>query len=205
MTPEEFSQLLELGHELHGVEFKGPFDRTDKPAFAKVVKAVLAMANRRDGGKVIVGVDEVVEGARRTLRPTGLTETQRKTWGHDDVVENLAKFADPFVTVSTQHVQHDGRWLVVLNVEEFEEVPVLCRRPFETVLRQSVCYVRRRGRLESSEIPTHVEMRELLELATEKGIRRFLSQVHRSGLGIAGLQQVPDDAALFDAQRGDFR
>jgi hypothetical protein len=65
--------------------------------------------------------------------------------------------------------------------------------------------VRRRGRIETSEIPTHVEMRDLRDLATEKGIRRFLSQVHRAGLDIAGLRQVPDDAALFDAQRGDFR
>lgn len=205
MRPEEFAQLLEPGHELHGVEFKGPFERTDKPLFAKVVKAVLAMANRLDGGKVIVGVDEVDDGSRVILKPTGLTLDQLKTWGHDDVVEGLAKFADPFVTISTQHVQHDGRTFVVLKVSEFEEVPVLCSRPFEGVLRQSACYVRRRGRIETSEIPTHVEMRELLELATVKGIRRFLTQVHRAGLATAGLVQVPDDAARFDAQRGDFR
>lgn len=205
MTPEEFAQLLELGHELHGVEFKGPLDRTHKSSFAKVVKAVLAMANRRDGGKVIVGVDEVDDGSMVSLKPTGLTLDQLQTWGHDDVVENVAKFADPFVTISTQHVQHDGRTFVVLEVGEFEEVPVLCKSPFEGALRQSACYVRRRGRIESSEIPTHVEMRELLDLATEKGIRRFLSQVHRAGLDTAGLRPLPDDAARFDAQRGDFR
>lgn len=64
MTPEEFAQLLTLGHEMYGGEFKGPFDRTDKAAFAKILKAVLAMPNRRDGGKVIVGVDEVDDGSR---------------------------------------------------------------------------------------------------------------------------------------------
>ena len=205
MTPEEFAQLLELGHELHGIEFKGPLDRKDKASFAKVAKAVLAMANRRDGGKVIVVVDEVDGGSLISLQPTGMTEAQLQSWGHDDVVENLAKFADPFVTVSTQRVEHDGRTFVVLTVDEFEEVPVLCRHPFEGVLRQGACYVRRRGRIETSEIPTHVEMRELLDLATEKGIRRFLSQVHRAGLDIAGLRQVPYDAALFDSLRGDFR
>lgn len=96
---------------------------------------------------------------------------------------------------------------------EFDEFPVLCKKQYvkqkggkrDVVLREGGCYVRRRGRIETSEIPTHVEMRDLRDLATEKGIRRFLSQVHRAGLDIAGLRQVPDDAALFDAQRGDFR
>jgi predicted HTH transcriptional regulator len=205
VTPEQFADLLALGHETPGVEFKGPFDRTDKPSFAKVVKAVLAMANRRDGGRVIVGVDEVADGAGFSLRPTGLTEAQVRSWGHDDVAEQLGKFADPFVTFSTRSVRHDGRMFVLLDVGEFEEVPVLCRHPFDGVLRQGACYVRRRSRIETSEIPTHVEMRELLDLATEKGIRRFLSRFHRAGIDIAGLRQVPDDAARFDAQRGDFR
>jgi len=75
----------------------------------------------------------------------------------------------------------------------------------DVVLREGACYVRRRGRIETSELPTHVEMRDLLELATEKGIRRFLKQVHKAGLDIAGMRQVPDDAALFDKQRGEFR
>lgn len=93
----------------------------------------------------------------------------------------------------------------MLQISEFEEVLVLCRQPFEAVLRQSAYYARRRGRIETSEVSTHVEMRELLELVTEKGIRRFLSQVHGPGLDIAGLSQISADAARFDAQRGDFR
>lgn len=58
MTNQEFASYLALNHELQGVEFKGPGPRSDKQLFAKVVRAVLGIANRRDGGLLIIGVDD---------------------------------------------------------------------------------------------------------------------------------------------------
>lgn len=215
MTPDEFAQLLDLGHESQGIEFKGPFARADKEQFAEVVRAVLGMANRRDCGLIVIGVDEHDDGtgSGKKLLPVGLSATDREGWDQDAVLSSVNSYVDPFVELDVVSVEHDGKHFVALHVREFDEFPVLCTKPFakqkgnrsDVVLREGACYVRRRGRIETSEIPTHVEMRELLDLATEKGIRRFLKQAHRSGLDIVGLRQLPDDAALFDAQRGDFR
>lgn len=215
MTPEEFADLLALGHETQGIEFKGPFARADKEQFAEVVRSVLGMANRQDGGLVVIGVDEHDDGsgAGKKLRAVGMSEGDRVGWDQDAVVSVVDSYADPFVELDVERVQYEGKHFVVLRVRGFAQFPVLCKKQFvkpkgpksDVVLRQGACYVRRRGRIETSEIPTHVEMRELLDLATEKGIRRFLSRAHRAGLDIAGMRQIPDDAALFDAERGDFR
>lgn len=215
MTPEEFAQLLDLGHETQGIEFKGPFARADKEQFAEVVRAVLGMANRRDGGIVIIGVDEHDDGtgSGKKLLAVGLTAAHREGWDQDALLSSVNSYADPFVELDVEPVDHDAKHFVVLRVREFAEFPVLCTKQFvkqkggktDVVLREGACYVRRRGRIETSELPTHVEMRELLELATEKGIRRFLKQVHKAGINIAGLQHMPDDEALFEAQRSDFR
>ncbi len=54
MDIEEFKQILSLGHELQRVEFKPPFSLCDKEMLAKVVRAIISMANTSDGGKIIM-------------------------------------------------------------------------------------------------------------------------------------------------------
>lgn len=56
MTDQEFAEMLALGHELTGIEFKGSGFASNRQLFAQVAKAVLGMANRRDGGRVVIGV-----------------------------------------------------------------------------------------------------------------------------------------------------
>ncbi|GAI18933.1 unnamed protein product, partial [marine sediment metagenome] len=75
MTDEEFAAILTLDYELPGIEFKGPGLASDKHLFARVAKAVLGMANRRDGGRVIIGVECIPS----VVNPTGLTEPQLRT------------------------------------------------------------------------------------------------------------------------------
>jgi hypothetical protein len=57
VTEEDFAKLLARGYESRGVEFKGPGIRTEKLFLARVVRAILGMANSRDGGtsRLILG------------------------------------------------------------------------------------------------------------------------------------------------------
>lgn len=197
MTEEQFAQIMALGHETTGVEFKGPGSRQSKAILAGVVRAVLGMANRRDGGLVIVGVDE----SGGTPVPRGLTSEDLATWEQEAMTGALAAYADPYVEVHTEFFGYMGKALVIITVEEFREVPVLCKRDFEPKLRAGACYVRRRGRIETSEIPTQAEMRELLELATEKRLRSFLRQAQGAGLAV---RAEPSSADLFDNELGEF-
>lgn len=199
MTDEEFVQLLALGRELSGLEFKGPGPRSDRQLFAQVVRAVLGMANRRDGGTVVIGVQD----DQGSLHPVGVDEEDLATWHYDGVADALAEYADPSVSFDLEFKTHDGRTYVVVEVAEFEDIPVLCKRAYGDILRNGACYVRTRRKPETSEIPAQADMRDLLNLATDKELRRFISRARSAG--IISVSVVPDDRQRFEEQLGDLR
>jgi len=105
--------------------------------------------------------------------------------------------------------EYQGRRFVELEVHEFDELPILCKTTYmerpptqQVILREGACYVRRRGKPETSEIPTQSEMRELLDLAIEKGVRRFITRALAVGLELPG-GSAPSDQERFDQQLRD--
>lgn len=202
MTDEEFAQIMGLSHEIRGLEFKGPGRSTDRRLFAQVVKAVLGMANRRDGGLVVIGVEDLGDA----LHPVGLDDTQLGTWNYDDVADRIATYADPNVSFDIEVREYNGLSYVVIHVEEFADVPVLCKRAYDDVLRDGACYVRPRRKPETTDIPTYADMRDLLDLAIEKGVRRLLAQAQRAGLAVPPeITVAANDQERFDDQLGDLR
>ena len=93
---------------------------------------------------------------------------------------------------------------MVIQVEEFADVPVLCKRDYPDVLRAGACYVRPRRKPETTDIPTYADMRDLLDLAIEKGVRRLLAQAQRAGLFVPPVI-TSIDQERFDEQRGGLR
>lgn len=180
MTEMQLVELLQQGHETVAVEFKSSGMRSDARLFAKVTRAALAMANRRGGGQIIIGVREELG----SLRADGLSQEELSSWTYDNVSAGISSYAEPHVDTTVETVVHDGKYFVVISVSEFEETPVLCKKDYQGILRAGGCYVRRRGRTESVEVPNHSEMRALLDLAVEKGLRRFLQIARRGGVEI---------------------
>lgn len=205
MNETEFDEILRAGYEQRGREFKGPGRRDDSHYLARVARAVLGMANHRDGGLVILGVEE----SAGTLRPAGLSDSDLATWKYDDVATALAVYADPVVTFDLEVVLYDNASFVALTVQEFEDIPILCNRDYQDqqpVLRKGACYVRSRHKPETSEIPSHEEMRELLDLAIDKGLRKFVARARAAGLlGWAPTPSSPTDEELFREQAKDLQ
>jgi predicted HTH transcriptional regulator len=207
MTPEELEELIAAGHEIRGVEFKSPGPRTDKQLFARVTRAVLSMANRPDGGTVVVGVSEPGKGS---LKVSGLSVADQATWTHDEVSAGLAAYADPFVSVALETVALRGKTVLVIRVQSFAEVPVICKKDYsdpkgKPVLRAGAVYVRTRRMPETSEVPSQTEMRELLDSAIQKGVRKFLKQWSAAGLGLTPAPALPTDDEQFDSELGDLK
>ena len=140
------------------------------------------------------------------LTPAGLSDDDLATWRYDDVAAALASYADPALTFDLYTREYQGKRFVVIEVQEFDELPTLCKLTYQepppgrqVILREGACYVRSRRKPETSEIPTQTEMRELLDLAIEKGVRRFLDRARRVGLLLPG-EAAPSNELLFEQQ-----
>jgi len=208
MTDEEFAAILALDYELPGIEFKGPGLASDKHLLARVAKAVLSMANRRDGGRVIIGVN----CSPSVVERIGLTGPQLATWNYDDVASKLAEYAEPSISFDLEIQEYDGKNYVVLEIHVFEQLPILCKKDYPGVLRRGACYVRSRRKPETTEIPTQEDMRDLLDLAIEKGLRKYVTLAYRAGVGLvpiptvtAPLPATTIDQELYDKELDDLK
>jgi len=196
---EILSDVLSRGYESRGVECKGPGHLRDKKFFAKVVRSMIGMANRRDGGLVFVGVED----NHQVLKPVGLNSTDLQTWKYDHVADAIARYVDPNISFELEILDVGGMKIVALQIREFESIPILCRKSYDDILRAGACYVRSRRKPETVEIPSQEDMRDLLDLATEKGLRKYFSQSAAAGVIFPSANLVTDREA-FEQQIGDL-
>ncbi|HEY3116958.1 MAG TPA: ATP-binding protein [Chloroflexota bacterium] len=184
MTREEFTELVRLGCEAPGLEFKPPARRDDVRVGAEVVRAAMALANRRGGGRIVIGVAEDQKG--KALVPVGLTIAELTTWNRDDLSSLLAQYAEPMIEFEQTTLEVDGKQYVIVDIQEFRHTPILCGKTVQhqgkTILRVSALYVRGRRKPESLEVSTYEEMREVIDLAIEKGVQRFAEQLRQAGM-----------------------
>jgi hypothetical protein len=199
MNSDQFSQLLSIGYELRGIEYKGPAPRSDNYIFSEVTKAAIGLSNTRGGGLVIIGVSD----HNGVLTPTGLTPADLQTWRYDDIAAGFAEYADPSISFDREIVDFEGKSFIILKIKEFSEIPILCKKSFsfnkdksnptskaEDILRKGACYVRSWRKPETTEIPTLEDMRSLIEISVEKGVKKFISQTHAAGINISDMARL---------------
>src|SRR5216683_1288834 len=123
LSVEEIEASLFLGYELRGLEVKGPGLRTDSHLFAKVTRAALSMANLRDGGHVLIGIDDTNTAA---MLP-GLNSAELTSWlSYDDVSRKLAEYADPPLRFDLDaRTLSSGATVALVQIHEFADIPVL--------------------------------------------------------------------------------
>ncbi len=194
MKEPEFLELVALG-EARGVELKGPMLLSDKSSI-KVVKAALALSNRRDGGHIVVGVREA-----KLIQPefVGLSLTKVKSWNYDDIADLFERYAEPRIEFTVERQPYDSKVFVILRISEFSDVPILCKKDSEVTV-EGACYVYPIGKAKVKPIPGIQDMRELLDLAAEKRLRHLLAQVGQAGGEVVAT--TPSDA--YDDQIKDF-
>lgn len=200
VSRDELQEALAFGHESRSFEVKGPGKLSDTAYCAKVARAVMAMGNLRDGGLVCLGVDET----QMPQMLPGLDDDQFAAWSDfDDVMDKMARFSDPPVSFKVQPLKLDnGAQVVVLDVAEFDHIPHVCKRDSQRDLQKGMTYVRPRGKPESVPVPSSSEMRELLDLATTKGVRDFIARAAAAGISLSGgpsMEEVEREAFSREA------
>lgn len=118
---DELRSFIRHGSEERNLEYKQSMDWGDPATRAKITKGVLAMANIRDGGVIVVGVED------GTWTPVGLPPAMRDSLNQDQVMAHVAEFADPNVELTVSHVKDDTGQdyedFVVIQVRQFEGTP----------------------------------------------------------------------------------
>lgn len=182
LDDEQLAAIIEVGYEQRGVEFKAAGDRTDRAFLATVARAVLALANQRDGGHVIIGLSE--DGI--DVDGTGLSDEQFRQWlSFDDVTDQINAYADPPVRIQLGRGElSNGRAVVIIEVAEFAEIPILSKKDYPNRIVAKQLYTRSMAKPESSTSVTQNELREVIALATEKQLARFLETAQRAGIGL---------------------
>lgn len=206
MKDEELRQHIQLG-EQRGVEFKSPGDVQDKVLLARVIRGIIAMSNTRDGGLVIIGVTE----QNGVATPVGVSAGHLAGWTRDKLGDKVARYAMPGIEFHLEQVILDGNTFIVISVPEFPEIPTLCTQDFhdpgqnsKLLLREGALYVRPRRKPESVEVRTTEDMRELMDLATDKAIQKFVRRAQYAQImSAAGAPQAPADK--FENELGDMK
>jgi predicted HTH transcriptional regulator len=186
---ERVHAALDTCVESQSIDFK-----ESAPASAieyKIIRTAMAMANLRDGGVIVVGASE--RNASWDL--TGVSDDHLATYAVDELTDRINRYASPPISVELVVVPYRGgaRFLAI-QVREFGETPIVCRRDgaVGSGLKQGVVYVRPLGVARTSEIRAAEDMHDLLDLAAEKRARRILETARRIGM------QAPSPNAQFD-------
>lgn len=199
LSDEELAALIEVGSETRGIEFKGPGSTSSTEFVAVVARACIALANQRDGGHLVIGVIDNDPGGSRG----GLSDAEVGEWlAYDTVVAKVNAYADPPLQLTLARRQlPNGRPVVVVEVSEFSEIPILSAKEFSGKIVRGQLYTRSLAKPESSAQNTQNELREVLALATEKQLQTFLRTARHAGLAV---EAAASSASLFEAERSAF-
>lgn len=167
MTTNEIEQLLEGGTETQRIDFKESC-AWDVEKFAK---DFLAFSNVRDGGYIIIGVNEL-ESPQRFER-AGISGKDRNSYKIDTMRDQMTAYADPHVNFNVDFPKDkSGTEYAVIHVFEFEEIPVICRKDGRDTKRAIVYYRNRDRRWESAAVSNSYDMRDIVERSAVKLERR---------------------------------
>jgi hypothetical protein len=181
-------------------------DQANNDAKREIVKDILAFSNTRDGGVILIGVNDK-SGALE-----GLSEEQYATFDQTKFYDFVQKYTDPRHTANVHRIAIDEKRVVVIDVPEFADVPILCARdanssvnPSKLIRRRAALY-KRTEKATSEVIEDGDAMRELLNrglLRRQDDLSGRRGPFHRPGIRIKGRRLIWADP-LAQLQ-GDYR
>jgi len=171
LSEELIAQLLESGYELRNIEYKSPFNWSDKKATwikEKTIRAILATTNTRSGGQIVIGVETKDD---KSINLKGVTDEELKSLeDFDGIKGEVDGFSFTNTDFDISWGSHKNKKYVVLTIHEFSEIPAICRKNGETkgVLTIYDIYARSKKAPYSSIKATDAELREMIHMAVDK-------------------------------------
>lgn len=164
MDTVELEQRLDGGQETQSFEVKGPMAWTPQ----SLAKDILAMTNLRDGGLILIGVED------QTFARVGVSPTDVATYKIDEMRDQMTAYADPSVDFKVEFPRDEsGTQYVAIRVASFLEMPVICRRDSADTRAGAIYYRTTNRRVESAPVSNSSDMREIITVAASRTRNRL--------------------------------
>lgn len=197
----EIVNYIKYPNEERHLEFKGSVGWNGEIR-AKITKSIMAMANLKDGGWIVIGKEEQED---RSFVLVGMTPEDYDSFDSDEIKAFVYGRTDPPVTFTIRKKDYDSKRFVLIQVNEFENIPIICRRSYGDIIHAGTIYVRSKGKPESIPVPSNAEMREIVDIAIDKGVKEFVQRMQRVGILVpTPAVSAQDDEEDFARQRREL-
>lgn len=128
------------------------------------------MSNLQDGGRIIIGIEN------GTFERKGIASEHKKTFDIDIMKDQMTAYADPHVDFHVKFiVDDDKKEYAIIRVLSFSEVPIICKRDSDDLKAGAIYYRNSNRRAESAIVSNSYDMRNLIELAAIRMMRKKVS------------------------------
>lgn len=193
---QRLSDLLVDPAETLDVEIKPWLDIADKADFARIAKALIALANH-GGGSLVFGYSRQPDGTYVPATPRPATLDTYNTDAINGIVE---RFAEPQFHCSTNFVQDKatGDPHPIVRVPGNHTVPIRARRhgPNGTIISEGTYYIRRPGPKSEGPQSGH-EWDVLLRRCVQQQREALLDGIRALLTGVAPTTTTPDESSLL--------
>jgi len=198
MTNDTFSDLIDYPYEERHIEYK-PSWKWDGVYKSELTKRIISMSNLRDGGWVILGKPEQAD---RTCKAEGMSQENYDSFDQDNVKAYVYSHVEPPINLAVHKKDKDGKLFVGIKVQGFGSVPTICTKNEGTVLKKGMIYVRSKGKPETVPIQNYSEMKEIIDIAIENGIREHIQKTQRAGLK---LELATEEESQYDEELKEIK
>ncbi len=205
MDVSEIDLLAKSVGEDRWHEFKGSMSWNDDYVKLKITKSIMAMSNISDGGRIILGVEEKQDNS---LDPIGMKPSDAKSFEYDSMVDHVNAHAVPYASFALNAISDKQRIFIVIRVNQFVETPVLCAKDYyfegKLMLKTGDIFTRTlRGKPQSSKVMNYIDLKEIIDLAIDRGLRRFAERMSKAGFSTPMTGKGPDEEQ-FDNEVKDL-
>lgn len=193
-------ELLDRQSETRSLDYKAPIlFGPNKKEKGEILKDMIAMSNTRDGGSILVGVNQ----SSGRFVPVGVSPEQAKSFDPTMVGQFAKNYCSRLPSVEAQLVAIDGVDVLLLRVYEFDSEPIICTKDLngddgKFILRAGSIYVRTTDAC-SVAIDSGEAMRDFLDLAVQKRGDALLTQI-RGLVGGPTIVEAGDPVEAYGEQ-----